>query len=861
MAIRFLDNKTVQKLRTFHVSSVVQCVVELVQNSLDAMATTIEIHVDMTKYFIQVIDDGNGIPPTDMDKLAQRHATSKCHSLEDLAHIKTYGFRGEALASLAEVSIMEIISKHSDYYDTYCVIIKGGHRLQLGPTRNSERAKPGTIAIIRDLFYMYPVRRKMQSINTLANELENVRKAVEILALINPQVAFTLVDASMDRKIVNTRKASSTIPTISTFRQLYGASLAQAYVNKRFIANNELYKLIDDLFNQSNFGKKFNEDLILKSRSEFPSKSRKNVLTKSLEKYPIFFIHITCPTTDYDISLDPAKNIIEFENWSKIMDLLSGLVTQFLLCHGFLTQDLVTSDVKNIAVSTNDNKKSRIKPSGDLSLSFEDVTHIKSGGKQQYIFHDEELRGGPYSMISKNINESENILTTSKKTVKIKKNEYVKWTESHAKQAFYIDTRTGNSYRNIPGQAKSTSENCTKTRLDRSRLRTSNDKNIIDDLYSTPWAKNALEKWDNPVFQSYEAPIPLLKYISTFNKKSSVKSSFFSCNDLAQSDFVEHRFSKQDFAQAQVIGQVDDKFIACKLPYSLTVGPDLKDGTQQILVLVDQHAADERVRVEMLMKKFCDFKNKERMQNINDNEVHPINSLVETIQINPPNKIVLTEREVRVVKRFEANFNSWGIFFSDNMDTTPFVSPHFIPSSTDNDHIPIYVTHLPKMIADRCVDSRVTQELLRQHLYWLEDTGGIGINNVEVEKRLNANEQNDWKTIIRQCPRGIIDILNSKACRGAIKFNDKLTLNQCQELISELAFCDFPFQCAHGRPSMIPIIYLDEFAKTTQASCRNKPQFKHKKLYRTTEKLESTFDQLVKFSWKKRKINLEQFRQ
>lgn len=621
-----------------------------------------------------------------------------------------------------------------------------------------------------------------------------------------------------------------------------------------------MYKLIDDLFNQSNFGKKFNEDLILKSRSEFPGKSKKNLLTKSLEKHPIFFIHITCPTTDYDISLDPAKNIIEFENWSKIMDLLSGLVTQFLLCYGFLTQDLVTSDVKNIAASTNDNKKSRIKHSCDLPLSFEDVTHIKSGGKQQYIFQDEELKGGSYSMISKNINESENILATSKKTVKIKRNEYVKWTEPHAKHAFYIDTRTGNSYRNIPGQAKSTSENYTKTRIDRSRLRTSNDKNIIDNLYSTPWAKNALEKWDNPVFQSYETPIPLLKHISTCNKKSSVKSIFFSCNDLAQSDFVEHRFSKQDFAQAQVIGQVDDKFIACKLPYSLTVGPDLKDGTQQILVLVDQHAADERVRVEMLMKEFCDFKNKERMQNMNDNEVHQINSLVETIQINPPNKIILTEREVRVVKRFEANFNSWGIFFSDNMDTT-LVSPHFIASSTDNDHIPIYVTHLPKMIADRCVDSRVTQELLRQHLYWLEDTGGIGINNVEVEKRLNANEQIDWKTIIRQCPRGIIDILNSKACRGAIKFNDKLTLNQCQELISELAFCDFPFQCAHGRPSMIPIIYLDEFAKTTQASCRNKPQFKHKKLYKMTEKSESTFNQLVKFSWKKRKINLEQFRQ
>ncbi|CAG8481795.1 35105_t:CDS:10, partial [Racocetra persica] len=813
---------------------------------LDAMATTIEIHVDVSKYFIQVIDNGIGIPPSDMDKLGQRHATSKCHTLEDLAHIKTYGFRGEALASLAEISIMEIISKHFDYYDTYCVIIKGGLRLQLGPTRNSKRAKPGTITIIRDLFYTYPVRRKQQSVNTLANELENVKKAVEILALINPQVAFTLVDASMDSKIVNTRKTSSPIPAISTFRQLYG-NLESVYAEEDDIR-------IDGFFSLRGLHIKPNEDLISKSKAKFPGKSRKNVLTKSLEKYPIFFIHITCPTENYDISLDPAKNIIEFENWPKILNLLSGLVTQFLLCHGFLTQDMVMSNAKNLTVSTNDSKKSRIRPRLDFPLSFEDIAHIKSGGKKQYVFRDEELKAGP--SIPKNMEESENILVTSKKTVKIKGNEYTKWTESRTKQAFYIDTRTGNSYINIPGQTQSMSENHTKARIDRSRLRTSNYKNVIGESHATPWAKNALEKWDNPVFQSYEAPIPLLKHISTCNKQSSVRSSFFPCNDFAQSSFVEHRFSKKDFAQAQVIGQVDDKFIACKLPYSRVIESDIKNSTQQrILVLVDQHAADERVRVEMLMKEFCDFKNKERMQNENDNEIHPINSLVETIQINPPNKIILTEREVQVLKRFEANFNSWGIFFRDNIDTkqnNALVSPHFITSSTDDDHIPIYITHFPKMIADRCIfDSRVTQELLRQHLYWLEDTGGVGINNV--------GNQNDWKTMIRQCPRGIIDILNSKACRGAIRFNDKLTLNQCQELISELAFCDFPFQCAHGRPSMIPIIYLDEFAKTTHSSCRYESQLQHR-LYKTTKQQETTFDQPKNFSWKRRKINLEQFR-
>ncbi|CAG8749267.1 3543_t:CDS:2, partial [Cetraspora pellucida] len=309
-----------------------------------------------------------------------------------------------------------------------------------------------------------------------------------------------------------------------------------------------------------------NDDLISKSKAEFSGKSRKNVLTKSLEKFPIFFIHITCPTENYDISLDPAKNIIEFENWPKILDLLSGLVTQFLLCHGFLTQDIVTSNVKNFTDSTNNHKKSRIRPGHNFPLSFEDITHIKSGGKKQYVFRDEELKAG--LSIPKNMEDSENILATSKKTVKIRENEYTKWTEP---------------------------QNCTKARIDRSRLRTSNYKNTTGGSHATPWAKNALEKWVNPVFQSYEAPIPLLRHISTCNKQSSVKSSFFPCNNFAQSCFVEHRFSKKDFAQAQVIGQADDKFIVCKLSYSRVVESDNKNCTQQqILVLVDQHAADER---------------------------------------------------------------------------------------------------------------------------------------------------------------------------------------------------------------------------------------------------------------------------
>ncbi|RIA92058.1 hypothetical protein C1645_766016 [Glomus cerebriforme] len=853
MTIRRLNDSAIRKLRASFISTIAQCVVELTQNSLDALATTIEIHVDMMKFFVQIIDNGSGITPDDMEKIGQRYATSKCHTLEDLAHITTYGFRGEALATLAEVSVLEIISKHSDYYDTYCTILKGGQRLQYGPTRSSKRKKPGTIIIIRDLFYTYPVRRKHLSENDFINELENVKKSVESLALINPQVTFTLVDASKDSKIVTTRKATS---SISTFRQLFGSSLALSlesvyaeeddikidgffslrgfhtkqhqyfYVNKLFIAYNEIHKLIDYMFNQSSFGKKSYEELPMEFGSE-SSKFKKSSMTKSLEKYPVFFIHLTCPTINYDICLDPAKSMIEFEDWTKILDLLSALVSQFLAHHGFLLREAETiPSLDNFSSSISIIDKDPVNYRRELSLSFENVLHIKSGGRKQYIFQDKELKGGLHNKDSENKFEINGAAQDSNsKKLKLQ----------------------------------------LKARVDRSRLRTSSfrkDKEGINDPRVNSWAKETFEKWTNPVFKSAEVPIPLLSAI-TNSRTSSVTSNFFSCNYSTHSNVSEHRFCKKDIEQAKVIGQLDNKFIACKLPCTQNIDQDIEK--RNILVLVDQHAADERVRIEMLLKELCEFKQLDRMDIEDNSVVQPTTSFVETVQLKPSNKIILTFRETKVIWRFESNFNRWGIFFSDKCEiksdsilntTTSFVSPHFV-SSKEGDLIPLYITHLPKMIADRCaLDTRITQEIVRQHLYWLEETGGIG---TDFSANGDIDESREWWIMIRKCPRGIIDILNSKACRGAIMFNDKLSLQQCEELIAKLAECDFPFQCAHGRPSMVPVLYLNGAPKLISVDCYDWRKIGIKSFTSTNQTNQTDRKETVN-SNKFRKIDLERFR-
>src|SRR4051812_32489121 len=117
------------------------------------------------------------------------------------------------------------------------------------------------------------------------------------------------------------------------------------------------------------------------------------------------------------------------------------------------------------------------------------------------------------------------------------------------------------------------------------------------------------------------------------NKNSSVTSNFFSCNYSTRLNISEHRFCKKDIEQAEVIGQIDNKFIACKLPCTQNIDQDIEKNEiveqrpRNILVLVDQHAADERVRVEMLLKEFCESKQLDRMDKDNS-EVQPSTSFV-----------------------------------------------------------------------------------------------------------------------------------------------------------------------------------------------------------------------------------------
>ncbi len=158
MSIKVLEPKVVARIAAGEVverpASVVK---ELVENSLDAGAwhITVEIRGGGLE-MIKVADDGEGMTAADLSLAFTRHATSKIHGVEDLAAITTLGFRGEALASISSVGRVETITRFRDENVGSRALAEGGGPVNLEPAG----APPGTVFIVRDLFFNTPARKK-----------------------------------------------------------------------------------------------------------------------------------------------------------------------------------------------------------------------------------------------------------------------------------------------------------------------------------------------------------------------------------------------------------------------------------------------------------------------------------------------------------------------------------------------------------------------------------------------------------------------------------------------------------------------------------------------------------------------------
>ncbi|ETS79415.1 hypothetical protein PFICI_09268 [Pestalotiopsis fici W106-1] len=311
------------------------------------------------------------------------------------------------------------------------------------------------------------------------------------------------------------------------------------------------------------------------------------------------------------------------------------------------------------------------------------------------------------------------------------------------------------------------------------------------------WVEDLLARWKNPVFEATEPPIPVAFDASALAETASgyTERDGLCHHGLAQIlPKVESRISRKAIRTAEVISQVDQKFILVKVLLERNLRAALEGDDASLLVIIDQHAADERCKVEELMSSYFD---------IDGPQSASFRAKTETLDKMLQYEISSHERPL--FEQYLAHFKHWGIAYSLNVfPSGPQFESRKLPSF-------VKVSSLPPCIAERCrTEPRLLIDLLRKELWKLNETsGGHGHLPQHIASTLvdeHDSTQQHWLSRFHGCPQGILDMINSRACRSAIMFNDILTLDECKALLGRLAECAFPFQCAHGRPSMVPLV-------------------------------------------------------
>jgi DNA mismatch repair protein MLH3 len=298
------------------------------------------------------------------------------------------------------------------------------------------------------------------------------------------------------------------------------------------------------------------------------------------------------------------------------------------------------------------------------------------------------------------------------------------------------------------------------------------------------WVDSLLGSWENPVFTRSEKPLATLD-VPFISHDCLQDIGSLDVTHLAK---FRGKIQRHSLATASVIAQVDQKFILVKMQseYAQHTGND----PEGVLVLIDQHAADERCRVERLYEDM--FISTDRSNKATQ---------VQMVEIDPMS-FNITFTESALFQKYLDFFQTWGIHY--NIDTKP--------DST----VIISIHSLPVLIAERCrSEPNLVVDLLRREIWTCEEDDRRPLGSTRSSMKhftdLTPDEPSgahSWVQQMSGCPQSILDLLNSRACRGAIMFNDPLSIEECKVLVSRLAKCAFPFQCAHGRPSMIPILDL-----------------------------------------------------
>ena len=299
---------------------------ELLENAVDAGAASVQLIVkEAGKQLVQVVDDGAGMSPTDARMSLERHATSKIRSTEDLFRIRTLGFRGEALASIAAVAQVEIRTKQRGQETGSLLLVEGSQVTSQVPTACPD----GTSISVKNLFFNVPARRNFLKSNAV--EMRHILDEFQHIALANPQIAFSLYQNDLEVFSLPAGKLSQRIVALlgnNYKEQLAGCEEVTPFITvKGYIGKPESAKKSrgDQFFFVNN---RFIRSAYL---NHAVLAAYEGLLAR--DTHPFYVLFLELDPKAIDINVHPTKTEIKFEDEKTVYAVVRAAVRQALGLH------------------------------------------------------------------------------------------------------------------------------------------------------------------------------------------------------------------------------------------------------------------------------------------------------------------------------------------------------------------------------------------------------------------------------------------------------------------------------------------------------------------------------------------------
>ena len=782
--IVLLDDLTINKIAAGEVierpASVVK---ELVENSIDAGATKINIETKNGGItYIRITDNGKGFLPDDMEIAFERHATSKIREASDLETVTSMGFRGEALASIAAISDVELISKTADNEIGKRIEVKGGNVISFEDAGCSQ----GSTITVTDLFYNTPVRYKfLKKDFTEAGYIEDV---VTRIALVHPEIAIKLVNSG--KVIIQT---SGNGDMKSVIYSIYGKEIADNIINidyeyEDIKVKGVIGKPVIARSNRSNqlffVNKRYIKDKVLTSAAEH---AYKGLIT--IGKYGFLVLNIEMNPQKVDVNVHPAKLEVRFEDENKIFKAIYHAIKDSLL-----KEDLIPDRTKiELDKQINSNNSWKINNGFGVPQGIK-----KESEKPKY----EEPKVDILEEINKMRNEPfrDFSLLNGKENEKKQENDSLK--EENKNYSVEVQEKT-NTY-NVNSSSNYKEKNIEEQNGYKSKnTEISNNKQIQNaEIQNSNQNEEHKEKSGSKLGELFSM---------FYNKKKQDGNADI---DDTQ-NFIAQIYNKENTTLQDNIGatkkidlpEVNDKI---KEIDKLKTEPNFNEMYARTFGTVIKEETKEEQKNEKNEENRVTDKDLKTVENVSIFEKLPENQTLQYkyvgiafstyIIIEMNNELYIIDQHAAheriLYEKVKANY-----YRNDNKDSQLMLLPDIINLS-----------HKEMQIAKDNMD------IFEKAGFILEEFGentiklsGVPTICLDLDtKELFLETLDEINTVARTAKQEIEEkFIATVACKAAVKANMALTREEVDNLMRQLLVLPNPFTCPHGRPTAIRMTKYD----------------------------------------------------